>query len=174
MLTCNNMKDMQMKFVLMHDRTPLLLDLVAFIFTLQIYLSISSTHSLEISTSPSCFTNIRLHGEKNYYADWNNEKYTPGASESNTGESNGLSSLCYICKGEVLRGHISKKCTIAKRKMDESGINYKVFDGSAQASGQVLTEEENSIFGDQDCSLFSNSQTVIPLMLFIKADDLVL
>ncbi|GJU35431.1 retrovirus-related pol polyprotein from transposon TNT 1-94 [Tanacetum coccineum] len=48
-------------------------------------------------------------------------KYTPGASGSNTGKQRTV--ICYNCKGE---GHISKQCTMPKRKRDETWFNDKV------------------------------------------------
>ncbi|GJU33034.1 retrovirus-related pol polyprotein from transposon TNT 1-94, partial [Tanacetum coccineum] len=54
--------------------------------------------------------------------------------DSNTGKQRTV--ICYNCKGE---GHISKQCTIPKRKRDETWFNDKVLLVQAQASGQVTT-----------------------------------
>ncbi|GJW54074.1 uncharacterized mitochondrial protein-like protein [Tanacetum coccineum] len=62
---------------------------------------------------------------------------------SNTGKQQTV--ICYNCKGE---GHISKQCTMPKRKRDETWFNDKVLLVQAQASGQVLTEEEIAFLAD--------------------------
>ncbi|GJW49462.1 integrase, catalytic region, zinc finger, CCHC-type containing protein [Tanacetum coccineum] len=76
---------------------------------------------------------------------WTYGKYTPGASGSNTGKQ--WTVICYNCKGE---GHISKQCTMPKRKRDETWFNDKVLLVQAQASGQVLTEEEIAFLADPE------------------------
>ncbi|GJV81280.1 hypothetical protein Tco_1517150 [Tanacetum coccineum] len=63
--------------------------------------------------------------------------YTSGASGSNSGKQRTV--ICYNCKGE---GHMSKQCTKPKRKRDDSWFKDKVLLVQAQASGQILHEEE--------------------------------
>ncbi|GKD61856.1 integrase, catalytic region, zinc finger, CCHC-type containing protein [Tanacetum coccineum] len=63
--------------------------------------------------------------------------YTPGASGSNSGKQRTV--ICYNYKGE---GHMSKQCTKPKRKRDDSWFKDKVLLVQAQASAQILHEEE--------------------------------
>ncbi|GJR83562.1 retrovirus-related pol polyprotein from transposon TNT 1-94 [Tanacetum coccineum] len=65
--------------------------------------------------------------------------YTQGASGSNSGKQRTV--ICYKCKGE---GHMSKQYTKPKRKQDDSWFKDKVLLVQAQASGQILHEEELS------------------------------
>ncbi|GJT09903.1 integrase, catalytic region, zinc finger, CCHC-type containing protein [Tanacetum coccineum] len=62
-----------------------------------------------------------VQGRQTTYAAGTTRKYTPGASGSNTGKQ--WTVICYNCKGE---GHISKQCTMPKRKRDETWFNDKV------------------------------------------------
>ncbi|GKG12297.1 integrase, catalytic region, zinc finger, CCHC-type containing protein [Tanacetum coccineum] len=78
-----------------------------------------------------------VQGRQTTYAVGTTRKYTPGASGINTGKQRTV--ICYNCKWE---GHISKQCTMPKRKRDEKWFNDKVLLVQAQASGQVLIEEE--------------------------------
>ncbi|GKG14201.1 integrase, catalytic region, zinc finger, CCHC-type containing protein, partial [Tanacetum coccineum] len=78
-----------------------------------------------------------FQGRQTTYVVGTTRKYTPGASGSNTGKQRTV--VCYNYKGE---GHISKQCTMPKRKRDETWFNNKVLLVQAQASGQDLTEEE--------------------------------
>ncbi|GJW21516.1 integrase, catalytic region, zinc finger, CCHC-type containing protein [Tanacetum coccineum] len=88
------------------------------------------------------------------------------ASGSNTGNR---TVICYNCKGE---GHISKQCTMPKRKRDETWFNDKVLLVQAQASGQVLTEEEIAFLADPRLPDTQTSQTVITHNAAYQADDL--
>ncbi|GKC70916.1 retrovirus-related pol polyprotein from transposon TNT 1-94 [Tanacetum coccineum] len=69
--------------------------------------------------------------------------YTPGASGSNSRKQRTV--ICYNCKGE---GHMSKQCTKPKRKRDDSWFKDKVLLVQAQASGQILHEEELAFLAD--------------------------
>ncbi|GJU16362.1 hypothetical protein Tco_1144328 [Tanacetum coccineum] len=73
-----------------------------------------------------------------------NEKYHSLKKWKQHKETTGLSSIT-TAKGE---GHISKQCTMPKRKRDEKWFNDKVLLVQAQASGQVLTEEEIAFLAD--------------------------
>ncbi|GKC73922.1 hypothetical protein Tco_1119805 [Tanacetum coccineum] len=53
--------------------------------------------------------------------------------------------MVYNCKGE---GHMSKQCTKPKRKQDDSWFKDKVLLVQAQASGQILHEEELAFLAD--------------------------
>ncbi|GJT20691.1 retrovirus-related pol polyprotein from transposon TNT 1-94 [Tanacetum coccineum] len=69
--------------------------------------------------------------------------YTPGASGSNHGKQRTI--ICYNCKRE---GHMSKQCTKPKRKRDDSWFKDKVLLVQAQASSQILHEEELAFLAD--------------------------
>ncbi|GKD58103.1 retrovirus-related pol polyprotein from transposon TNT 1-94, partial [Tanacetum coccineum] len=69
--------------------------------------------------------------------------YTPGASGSNSGKQR--TAICYNCKRE---GHMSKQCTKPKRKRDDYWFKDKVLLVQAQASGQILHEEELEFLAD--------------------------
>ncbi|GKF28643.1 retrovirus-related pol polyprotein from transposon TNT 1-94, partial [Tanacetum coccineum] len=67
----------------------------------------------------------------------NPRTYTLGASESNSGKQRTV--ICYNCKEEC---HMSKQCTKPKSKRDDSWFKDKVLLVQAQASGQILHQEE--------------------------------
>ncbi|GJT66856.1 retrovirus-related pol polyprotein from transposon TNT 1-94 [Tanacetum coccineum] len=108
-----------------------------------------------------------IPGRQTTYAAGTTRKYTPRASGSNTGKQRTV--ICYNCKGE---GHISKQCTMPKRKRDEKWFNDKVLLVQAQASGQVLTEEEIAFLADPELPDTQTSQTVITHNAAYQADDL--
>ncbi|GJU26245.1 retrovirus-related pol polyprotein from transposon TNT 1-94 [Tanacetum coccineum] len=108
-----------------------------------------------------------VQGRQTTYAAGTTRKYTPGASGSNTGKQRTV--ICYNCKGE---GHISKQCTKPKRKRDETWFNDKVLLVQAQASGQVLTEEEIAFLADPGLPDTQTSQTVITHNAAYQVDDL--
>ncbi|GJZ61434.1 hypothetical protein Tco_0617571 [Tanacetum coccineum] len=69
-------------------------------------------------------------------------------------------------------GHIAKQCTKPKRKKDETWFNDKVLMVQAQASGQVLIEEEIAFLADPGLPDTQTSQTVITHNAAYQADDL--
>ncbi|GJY63134.1 retrovirus-related pol polyprotein from transposon TNT 1-94 [Tanacetum coccineum] len=93
--------------------------------------------------------------------------YTLGASGSNTGKQRTV--ICYNCKGE---GHMSKQCTKPKRKRDDSWFKDKVLLVQAQASGQILHEEELAFLADLGILEGQATQTVITHNAAYQADDL--
>ncbi|GJU76858.1 retrovirus-related pol polyprotein from transposon TNT 1-94 [Tanacetum coccineum] len=93
--------------------------------------------------------------------------YTPGASGSNSGKQRTV--ICYNCKGE---GHMSKQCTKPKRKRDDSWFKDKVLLVQAQASGQILHEEELAFLADPGILEGQATQTVITHNAAYQADDL--
>ncbi|GJZ32932.1 hypothetical protein Tco_0578368 [Tanacetum coccineum] len=107
-----------------------------------------------------------VQGRQTTYAAGTTRKYTPGASGSNIGKQRTV--IYYNCKGE---GHISKQCTMPKRKRDETWFNDKVLLVQAQASGQVLTEEEITFLADPRLPDTQTSQTVITHNAAYQADD---
>ncbi|GJX45511.1 retrovirus-related pol polyprotein from transposon TNT 1-94, partial [Tanacetum coccineum] len=78
-----------------------------------------------------------IHGRQTSLATGTLRTYTPGASGRNSGKQKNV--ICYNCKGE---GHMSKQCTKPKRKQDDFWFKDKVLLVQAQASGQILHEEE--------------------------------
>ncbi|GJY33564.1 retrovirus-related pol polyprotein from transposon TNT 1-94 [Tanacetum coccineum] len=93
--------------------------------------------------------------------------YTPGASGSNSGKQRTV--MCYNCKGE---GHMSKQCTKPKRKQDDSWFKDKVLLVQAQASGQILHEEELAFLVDPGIPEGQATQTVITHNVAYQADNL--
>ncbi|GKA61162.1 retrovirus-related pol polyprotein from transposon TNT 1-94 [Tanacetum coccineum] len=76
---------------------------------------------------------------------------------------------CYNCKGE---GHMSKQCTKPRRKRDDSWFKDKVLLVQAQASGQILHEEELAFLADPGIPEGQATQTVITHNAAYQADDL--
>ncbi|GJX44162.1 retrovirus-related pol polyprotein from transposon TNT 1-94 [Tanacetum coccineum] len=93
--------------------------------------------------------------------------YTPGASGSNSGKQRTV--ICYNCKGE---GHMSKQCTKPKRKRDDSWFKDKVLLVQAQASGQILHEEELAFLVDLGIPKGQATQTIITHNAAYQAYDL--
>ncbi|GKB05804.1 retrovirus-related pol polyprotein from transposon TNT 1-94 [Tanacetum coccineum] len=76
-----------------------------------------------------------VQGRQTTYAAGTTRKYTPGASGSNTGKQRTV--ICYNCKGE---GHISKQCTMPKRKRDETTHNIeKLFERTTRVEDNCDT-----------------------------------
>ncbi|GJZ31090.1 hypothetical protein Tco_0576137 [Tanacetum coccineum] len=82
--------------------------------------------------------------------------YTPGASRSNFEKQKTV--ICYNYKGE---GHMSKQCTKPKRKQDDSWFKDKALLVQAQASGQILHDEELAFLADPRVVEAQATQTVI-------------
>ncbi|GJV76799.1 retrovirus-related pol polyprotein from transposon TNT 1-94 [Tanacetum coccineum] len=93
--------------------------------------------------------------------------YTPGASGNNSGKQRTV--ICYNCKGE---GHMSKQCNKPKRKRDDSWFKDKVLLVQAQASGQILHEEELTFLADLRIPEGQATQTVITHNAAYQVDDL--
>ncbi|GKD60237.1 hypothetical protein Tco_1297746 [Tanacetum coccineum] len=93
--------------------------------------------------------------------------YTPGASGNNSRKQRTV--ICYNCKGE---GHMSKQCNKLKRKRDDSWIKDKVLLVQAQASGQILHEEELAFLADPGIPEGQATQIVITHNATYQADDL--
>nr|GFA47917.1 hypothetical protein [Tanacetum cinerariifolium] len=97
-----------------------------------------------------------------------------GSSRPFTSGSGGTSGrqrviLCYNCKGE---GHMAKQCTKPKRKRDAEWFKDKVLLVQAQASGQVLQEEELDFLADPRTAESSTNQTIVTTNAAYQADDL--
>ncbi|GJZ91679.1 hypothetical protein Tco_0663606 [Tanacetum coccineum] len=98
-----------------------------------------------------------VQGRQISYAMCTTRTFTPGASGSKLGKQRIVT--CYNCKGE---GHMSKKYTKPRRKRDDSGFKDKVLLVQAQASEQILHEEELAFLADPgilDCRENYGSRT---------------
>ncbi|GJV18687.1 integrase, catalytic region, zinc finger, CCHC-type containing protein [Tanacetum coccineum] len=93
--------------------------------------------------------------------------FTPGVSRNNLGKQRIVT--CYNCKGE---GHMSKQCTKPRRKWDDSWFKDKVLLVQAQASGQILHEEELAFLADLGILEGQATQIVITHNATYQADDL--
>ncbi|GKC33162.1 retrovirus-related pol polyprotein from transposon TNT 1-94 [Tanacetum coccineum] len=108
-----------------------------------------------------------IQGRQTSLAAGTTRTYTPGASGSNSGKQRTI--ICYNCKGE---GHMSKQCTKPKRKRDDSWFKDKVLLVQAQASGQILHQEELAFLVDPGIPEGQATQTVITHNAAYQADDL--
>ncbi|GJR14043.1 retrovirus-related pol polyprotein from transposon TNT 1-94 [Tanacetum coccineum] len=106
-------------------------------------------------------------GRQISYAAGTTRTFTPGASGNNSGKQRIVT--CYNCKGE---GHMSKQCTKPKRKRDDSWFKDKVLLVQAQASGQILHEEELAFLVDLGIPEGQATQKVITHNAAYQADDL--
>nr|GEW48407.1 hypothetical protein [Tanacetum cinerariifolium] len=77
--------------------------------------------------------------------------------------------VCYNCKGE---GHMSKQYTKPKRKRDEAWFKDKVLLVQAQASGQVLHEEDLEFLADPGIVETQSTQYVVTNNVAYQANDL--
>ncbi|GJR53731.1 retrovirus-related pol polyprotein from transposon TNT 1-94 [Tanacetum coccineum] len=96
-----------------------------------------------------------------------NSTYTPGASGRNSGKQRTV--ICYNCKGE---DYMSKQCTKLKRKQDDSWFKDKVLLVQAQASAQILHEEEIAFLADLGIPECQATQIVITHNAAYQVDDL--
>ncbi|GJX83940.1 hypothetical protein Tco_0333421 [Tanacetum coccineum] len=108
-----------------------------------------------------------IQGRQPSLAAGTSRTYTPGSSGSNSGKQR--AAICYNYKGE---GHMSKQCTKPKRKQDDSWFKDKVLLVQAQASGQILHEEELAFWADPGIPEGQATQTVITQNAAYQADDL--
>ncbi|GJU63340.1 integrase, catalytic region, zinc finger, CCHC-type containing protein [Tanacetum coccineum] len=109
-----------------------------------------------------------IQGRQTYLATGTTRTYTTGASGSNSRKQRTV--ICYNCKGE---GHMSKQCTKPKRKRDDTWFKDKVLLVQAQASGQILHEEELAFLADPGIPEGQATQTVITTQeAAYQADDL--
>ncbi|GJT69069.1 integrase, catalytic region, zinc finger, CCHC-type containing protein [Tanacetum coccineum] len=108
-----------------------------------------------------------IQGSQTSLAAGTTRTYTLGASGSNSRKQ--MTVICYNCKGE---GHMSKQCTKPKRKHDDSWFKDKVLLVQAQASGQILHEEELTFLADSGIPVGQATQTVITHNAAYQADDL--
>nr|GFB77944.1 hypothetical protein [Tanacetum cinerariifolium] len=102
------------------------------------------------------------------------ESYVGGSSRPFTSGSGGTSGrqriiVCYNCKG---KGQMAKQCIKPKRKRDTEWFKDKVLLVQAQASGQVLQEEELDFLADPGMAESSTNQIVVTTNAAYQADDL--
>nr|GEU43605.1 hypothetical protein [Tanacetum cinerariifolium] len=103
----------------------------------------SSNHRKQATINNGIVTLQPIQGRQTSLTAGTTKTYIPGASGINSGKQRIV--ICYNCKGE---GHMSKQCTKPKRKRDDSWFKDKVVLVQAQASGQILHEEELAFFTD--------------------------
>ncbi|GKC47062.1 integrase, catalytic region, zinc finger, CCHC-type containing protein [Tanacetum coccineum] len=108
-----------------------------------------------------------IQGRQTSLAAGTTRTYIPGASGSNSGKQRTV--ICYNCKGE---GHMSKQCTKPKRKQDDSWFKDKVLLVQAQASSQILHEEELAFLADPGIPEGQTTQTIITHNDAYQVDDL--
>ncbi|GJW76291.1 hypothetical protein Tco_0137973 [Tanacetum coccineum] len=108
-----------------------------------------------------------VQGRQISYATGTTRTFTQGASGNNSGKQRIVT--CYNYKGE---GHMSKQCTKPRRKRDDSWFKDKVLLVQAQASGQILHEEELAFLADPGIPEGQATQTVITHNAAYQADDL--
>ncbi|GJS63768.1 hypothetical protein Tco_0678332 [Tanacetum coccineum] len=106
-------------------------------------------------------------GRKISYAAGTTRTFTPWASGNNSRKQRIVT--CYNYKGE---GYMSKQCTKPRRKRDDSWFKDKVLLVQAQASGQILHEEELAFLADPGIPKGQATQTVITHNAAYQADDL--
>ncbi|GJW24607.1 integrase, catalytic region, zinc finger, CCHC-type containing protein [Tanacetum coccineum] len=108
-----------------------------------------------------------VQGRQIFYVTGTTRTFTPRASGSNSGKKRIVT--CYNCKGE---GHMSKQCTKLRRKRDDSWFKEKVLLVLAQASGQILHEEELTFLADLGILEAQATQMVITHNAAYQANDL--
>nr|GEW07369.1 retrovirus-related Pol polyprotein from transposon TNT 1-94 [Tanacetum cinerariifolium] len=107
-----------------------------------------------------------IQGRKNSMTTGSLRPYTSGSSGTSEKQS---VIVCYNCKGE---GHMSKQCTKPKRKRDKAWFKDKVFLVQAQASGQVLQEEELEFLADPGIAETSSTQYAVTNNAAYQADEI--
>nr|GFD25822.1 hypothetical protein [Tanacetum cinerariifolium] len=83
-----------------------------------------------------------IQGRQNHMSAGSSRPFTSGLGGT-SGRQRVI--VCYNCKGE---GHMAKQCTKPKRKRDAKWFKDRVLLVQAQASGQVLQEEELDFLAD--------------------------
>nr|GFD21422.1 hypothetical protein [Tanacetum cinerariifolium] len=107
-----------------------------------------------------------IQGRQNHMSAISSKPFTSG-SGGTSGRQRVI--VCYNCKGE---GHMAKQCTKPKRKRDPEWFKDKVLPVQAQASGQVLQEEELDFLVDPGMTESSTNHTVVTTNAAYQADDL--
>nr|GFA18900.1 hypothetical protein [Tanacetum cinerariifolium] len=107
-----------------------------------------------------------IQGRQNHMSAGSSRPFTSG-SGGTSGRQRII--VCYNCKGE---GHMAKQCTKPKRKRDAEWFKDKVLLVQAQASGQVLQEEELDFLADPGTAESSTNQTVVITNAAHQANDL--
>nr|GEW21448.1 integrase, catalytic region, zinc finger, CCHC-type, peptidase aspartic, catalytic [Tanacetum cinerariifolium] len=123
----------------------------------------SAHHQSEFS-SPE--TGLVVLGRQNQMLAGSSRPFTSG-SRGTSGRQRVI--ICYNYKGD---GHMAKQCTKPKRKRDAEWFKDKVLLVQAQASGQVLQEEELDFLADPGTSESSTNQTIVTTNAAYRAEDL--
>ncbi|GJQ89226.1 integrase, catalytic region, zinc finger, CCHC-type containing protein [Tanacetum coccineum] len=110
-----------------------------------------------------------LQGRQNSYA-----ASTSGTRANTSGTGGNYSGQqrvvkCFNCQTE---GHMARKCTKPKRKMDATWLREKVLLVEAQGNGKVLNEEELEFLADLGIAEGPVTQSVITHNAAYQADDL--
>ncbi|GJX41998.1 hypothetical protein Tco_0256988 [Tanacetum coccineum] len=92
--------------------------------------------------------------------------------QEQVGVTQGNRGLLRVTTAMRKRGHMSKQCTKPRRKRDDSWFKDKVLLVQAQASGQILHEEELAFLADPGIPEAQATQTVITHNAAYQADDL--
>nr|GEV53859.1 hypothetical protein [Tanacetum cinerariifolium] len=108
-----------------------------------------------------------VHGRQVSFATGTTRTYVLRASGSNSRKQRTV--ICYNYKGE---GHMSERCSKAKKKQDDAWFKDKVLLVQAQANGQILHEEELAFLADPGIAEGQATQTVITHNAAYQADDL--
>nr|GEY37782.1 hypothetical protein [Tanacetum cinerariifolium] len=108
-----------------------------------------------------------IQGRQNSLTPGTSRPYTSGPSGNNLGKQRIV--VCYNCKG---KGHMSKQCTMPKRKRDEAWFKDNVLLVQAQANKQVLHEEKLDFLADPGITEAQSTQYVITNNATYQADDL--
>nr|GEY42242.1 hypothetical protein [Tanacetum cinerariifolium] len=131
---------------------------------LEIY-ALVSTHK-QATINDGRVTIQPIQGRQNHMSAGSSRPFSSG-SGGTSGRQRVI--MCYNCKGE---GHMAKQCTKPKRKRDAEWFKDKVLLVQAQASGQVLQEEELDFLADLGTAESSTNQTVVITNAAYQADDL--
>ncbi|GJW73336.1 retrovirus-related pol polyprotein from transposon TNT 1-94 [Tanacetum coccineum] len=126
----------------------------------------SSNPRQQATTNNGRVTLQPIQGRKTSLAAGTTRTYTPGESGRKFRKQRTV--IYYNCKGE---GHMSKQCTKPKRKRDDTWFKDKVLLVQAQASGQILHEEELAFLADPGILEGQATQTVITYNAAYQADD---
>ncbi|GKD88782.1 hypothetical protein Tco_1364289 [Tanacetum coccineum] len=105
-----------------------------------------------------------VQGRQTTYAAGTIRKYTPRASGNNTGKQRTV--IYYNYKGE---GHISKQCTMPKRKRDETWFNDKVL--LTVITHNVAYQADDLDAYDSDCDELNSAKIALMVNLSSNGSD---
>nr|GEY12839.1 hypothetical protein [Tanacetum cinerariifolium] len=122
----------------------------------------STNNQLRTSSNPRQQATINNGRVTIQLIQWRQNSLTTGSSRPYASGSGGLSGkqrviVCYNCKGE---GHMSKQCTMPKRKRDTEWFKDKALLVQALANRQVLQEEELEFLADPGIAETSTTKAI--------------